>query len=83
MKHSNWYVSRKQKAHQQSLNVVSTDTSKVEIHAVINCRACYGRGYIGKNITTGELVPCKCLKLKAKIEHQEVAPTAADDTPTN
>jgi hypothetical protein len=79
MKHSNWYVTRKQQSHQQSINVVKVDPSKNDIHAVINCRACYGRGYTGKNLTTGEIVPCKCLKLKAKIEHHEVTPTTAID----
>ena len=71
MKHSNWYVSKKHQAHQKEINIVVPDTTKVDIHAVINCKACYGRGYIGKNLTTGEIVPCKCLTLKAKIEHQE------------
>ena len=73
MKHSNWFVSRKQQAHQRAINVVQV-SDKVDIHAVINCRACYGRGYIGKNLTTGEIVPCKCLTVKNKIEQRE-APT--------
>lgn len=71
MKHNNWYVSRRQQAHQQAIiNPVKVETSKVDIHAVINCKACHGRGHIGRNLTTNEIVPCKCLKLKAKIQHQ-------------
>jgi len=73
MRHSNWFVSRKQQAHQQSINIVTPDLTKVDIHARITCKACYGRGYIGRNLTTGEIVPCKCLTLKAKVEHTEAA----------
>jgi len=75
MKHSNWFVSKKQQAHQKDINVVQPDLTKADIHAVVNCKACYGRGYIGKNLTTGTIVPCKCLTLKAKIEHREPVST--------
>lgn len=77
MKHSNWFVSRKQQAHQKTINVVDVQktTTDFDIHAKITCKACYGRGYIGRNLTTGEIVPCKCLKLKAKVEHREEPPT--------
>jgi hypothetical protein len=80
MRHSNWYVSSKQQAHQRSINIVQPDLSKVDIHAVVNCRACFGRGYIGRNLMTGEIVPCKCLTLKAKVEHTEAALSAAKES---
>jgi hypothetical protein len=25
-----------------------------------NCRKCFGRGHVGKNLTTGLFVPCSC-----------------------
>ncbi len=25
-----------------------------------NCNSCYGRGHLGKNLTTGKFVPCSC-----------------------
>ena len=25
-----------------------------------SCKKCYGRGIVGKNVTTGEIVPCRC-----------------------
>lgn len=28
-----------------------------------NHRACWGRGYIGRNVKTGETIPCACLRL--------------------
>jgi hypothetical protein len=27
-----------------------------------NCRHCHGRGYVGKNVNTGEPVPCYCVE---------------------
>lgn len=29
-----------------------------------NCKICYGRGYIGRDVTTGNYIPCKCVKPK-------------------
>lgn len=34
------------------------------VFANLSCKKCYGRGYIGKNLTTGKLVPCKCVKTR-------------------
>lgn len=30
-----------------------------------NCRKCYGRGHLGKNLSTNLYVPCSCVKKEA------------------
>jgi hypothetical protein len=41
------------------------DGLKFQFFAKTNCKKCYGRGFIGQNITYGEPQPCTCLKAVA------------------
>ena len=29
-----------------------------------SCKKCYGRGHVGKNLMTGKVVMCTCMKVK-------------------
>ena len=37
------------------------DKRRIKKYAKPSCKKCYGRGWIGKNVKTGQLVPCKCV----------------------
>lgn len=39
------------------------DSNKHIIKAKRNCNYCYGRGYVGRNITNGGVQQCTCLRL--------------------
>jgi hypothetical protein len=44
-----------------------------------NCNKCYGRGYSGTNILTGQKVPCRCLKFVKKPEAPDSNVTVLGD----
>jgi hypothetical protein len=31
-----------------------------------NCRYCFGRGWIGRSVETGDVMPCRCVMKKVK-----------------
>lgn len=42
------------------------DPAKHELYAKSECNKCYGRGYVGKNLTTKEYQECTCLRMRLK-----------------
>ncbi|MCK4329266.1 hypothetical protein KAX02_05435 [candidate division WOR-3 bacterium] len=34
-----------------------------------DCRKCYGRGYIGREVNQDNLIPCKCVDKKKLVNH--------------
>lgn len=43
--------------------------SDLAIFAKKGCRRCFGRGYIGRNIKTHELVMCSCFDFTREVVH--------------
>ena len=43
------------------------DISDLAIYAKRGCRHCFGRGYIGQNIKTHELVMCSCFDFTKEV----------------
>ena len=60
----------------------SYDPNKHLIVSKPNCPKCYGRGYVGTNLTTGQKQLCKCLRLAYKpIPEEEPVTIVQPDEP--
>jgi len=44
-----------------SFTAVNSFQERAEEYTTPNCRHCYGRGYVGKKVGSGFVIPCKCV----------------------
>jgi hypothetical protein len=48
-----------------------------------SCKKCYGRGHMGRNVTTGKLVVCVCVDKAARIIGREIIARRANEFKMN
>lgn len=50
---------------------------QLDQHPDPKCKKCYGRGHIGKDVKSGNFVPCKCVKKANKKTRVQGKPLTA------
>ena len=49
---------------EQASRIVEGKKPLIELdqHPDPKCKKCYGRGHVGKDLKTGKMIPCRCVK---------------------